>query len=246
MKSSMNIGLTYTGSEEKHQNYIRWLQQDKRVRVISLSVETKENKGDINDCDALVLSGGIDTHPGYYNSQQLVYPNMPKQFYEKRDAFEKSLFLSALKKGMPVLGICRGLQLVNCILGGNLQQDLAGKNAIHKAIVDETGKQFDKAHGVHIAAGSLLAEINGSERAVVNSAHHQCVQQLADELLATALSDDGVIEGLEWKDKKGKPFLLCVQWHPERMFEFRLDESPLAAGIREKFTAAIGILKKTA
>ena len=88
----MNIGLTYTGSEQKHDNYIRWLKHDGNVNVITLSAETKENKGSIEDCDALVLSGGIDIHPGYYNSDNIVYPNKPQQFYEKRDAFEKNLF----------------------------------------------------------------------------------------------------------------------------------------------------------
>ena len=83
----MNIGLTYTGSDEKHNNYIRWLKQgDAATDIITLSAETKENKGNIKDCDALVLSGGIDIHPGYYNSDNFVYPNMPQQFYEKRDA----------------------------------------------------------------------------------------------------------------------------------------------------------------
>lgn len=234
----MNIGLTYTGSKEKHENYVRWLQQDKTVRVITLSVETKENGGSIDDCDALVLSGGIDTHPGYYNSDNLVYPNKPAQFYEKRDAFEKSAFLSAQKRKIPVLGICRGLQLVNCILGGTLQQDLGGKNAIHKAVVNE-GRQFDKAHALYLVKGSMLEEINGSDRSIVNSAHHQGIDLLANGLMVSAVSDDGVIEGLEWKEKKEKPFLLCVQWHPERMYEFTLDQSALSAGIREKFLAAV-------
>src|SRR5438105_15125407 len=138
----MNIGLTYTGSEEKHINYVNWLKQNDNINIVTLSAETKENKGSISDCDALVLSGGIDVHPGYYNSNNFVYPNMPQQFYEKRDAFEISVFADARKRKLPVLGVCRGMQLINCILGGSLQQDLAAKNSIHKAIVDENKKQF--------------------------------------------------------------------------------------------------------
>ena len=236
----MNIGLTYTGSEEKHNNYLRWLKQgDDTVGIITLSAETKENKGSITDCDALVLSGGIDIHPGYYNSDNFVYPNMPQKFNEKRDAFERSLFAAAQKQNIPVLGVCRGLQLINCILGGDLQQDLAGKNSIHKAIVDEKKKQFDKAHGLHIVPGTLLAEIAGTERGVTNSAHHQCVNAIAGELMVSCLSDDNVVEGLEWKDKAGKPFLFCIQWHPERMYEFQLEKSALSAGIRNLFIKAI-------
>ncbi|MEO5592779.1 MAG: gamma-glutamyl-gamma-aminobutyrate hydrolase family protein [Chitinophagaceae bacterium] len=236
----MNIGLTYTGSGEKHNNYIRWLKQDDdSVGIITLSAETKENKGSITDCDALVLSGGADIHPGYYNSDNFVYPNMPQKFNEKRDAFEISLFAAAQKQNIPVLGVCRGLQLINCILGGDLQQDLAGKNSIHKAIVDGEKKQFDKAHGLHIVPGTLLAEITGTERSVTNSAHHQCVNTIANELMVSCLSDDNVVEGLEWKDKTGKPFLFCIQWHPERMYEFQLEKSALSAGIRNLFIKAI-------
>ena len=235
----MNIGLTYTGSEQKHNNYVQWLRQDGEPGVITLSAETKENKGSIEDCDALVLSGGIDIHPGYYNSDNIVYPNKPQQFYEKRDAFEKNLFSVAQQRKIPVLGICRGMQLINCILGGSLQQDLAGKNNIHKSIVNEQGIQFDKAHGLHITAGTLLHEIAGRERAVVNSAHHQCIAAVAAELQISALSDDGVAEALEWKNSNGKPFLLCVQWHPERMHEFLLENMPMSAGIRNRFLASI-------
>ena len=128
------------GSEEKHQHYVRWLQQDSSVNIITLSAETAENKGDIADCDGLILSGGVDIHPGYYNNNNFVYPNMPKQLYQKRDAFEIGLFKTAQQRKIPVLGVCRGLQLVNCILGGNLQQDMASKNSLHKAIVTEEQK----------------------------------------------------------------------------------------------------------
>ncbi|MEO6316158.1 MAG: gamma-glutamyl-gamma-aminobutyrate hydrolase family protein [Chitinophagaceae bacterium] len=235
----MNIGLTYTGTPEKHDNYVRWLKQNDNIHIVTLSPETKENKGIIADCDALVLSGGVDMHPGYYNSNNFVYPNMPQQFNEKRDAFEIGLFAAAQKQQLPVLGICRGLQLINCIMGGTLQQDLAGKNSIHKAVTAENKKQFDKAHGLHISAATLLAQIAGTDRAVVNSAHHQCVDKIATELMVNCISDDNVIEGLERKDKKTKSFLLCIQWHPERMFEFQLEKAALSLGIRNLFIEAI-------
>ena len=236
----MNIGVTYTGAEAKHANYLRWLQQDESgVDIITLSVETKENKGSIEDCDALVLSGGLDIHPGYYNSNNFVYPNMPLQFYEKRDAFEKAALAKALERKIPVLGVCRGLQLINCAMGGSLQQDLAAKNSVHKAVANDAKEQFDKAHAIHITADTLLQEITGTRRAVVNSAHHQCVSTVAADLQVNCLSDDNVVEGLEWKDKNNKSFLLCIQWHPERMYQFQLEQSALARGIRDRFISAI-------
>lgn len=235
----MNIGLTYTGSEEKHNNYVRWLKQNASVNNITLSAETKENKGRIEDCDGLVLSGGIDIHPGFYNSDNLVYANMPQNFYQKRDAFEIGVFNAAQKQHLPVLGICRGLQLINCVLGGTLQQDLASKNSIHKAVISDHKKQFDKAHGLHLVPQTLLAELAGTERTVVNSAHHQCADKIADALRVNCMSDDNIVEGLEWKDKQDKPFLLCIQWHPERMYEFQLEDAVLAAGIRNLFIEAV-------
>ncbi|MEP7279728.1 MAG: gamma-glutamyl-gamma-aminobutyrate hydrolase family protein, partial [Bacteroidota bacterium] len=192
----MNIGLTYTGSEEKQQNYVRWLKTGgESIHIVTLSAESNENKGSLEDCDGLVFSGGLDLHPGYYDSDNKVYPNMPQHFNEKRDAFEISLFRSALKRKIPVLGICRGLQLINCVLGGTLQQDLGGKNSIHKAIVNEQKRQFDKAHGLHLVPGGLLATIAGTERAVVNSAHHQCPGKIAGQLIINCLSDDDIAEG---------------------------------------------------
>lgn len=235
----MNIGVSYTGSKPKHDHYLRWLSRDARVNIITLSAEAHENEGDIEQCDGLVLSGGVDIHPSYYKSDRLVYPNMPAKLYEKRDAFEAALFQRAQEKRLPVLGVCRGLQLINCLLGGTLHQDMAEKNALHKAIVTPEHRQFDKAHGLHIHEGSILAAVAGTNRLVVNSAHHQSVEAVAPVLAVNSVSDDDIIEGLEWKDKQDKPFLLCVQWHPERMHEFLLENTALAAGVLDPFFEAV-------
>ena len=234
----MKIGLTYTGFEHKHKNYVNWLKcsdnhRDNDIEVIRLSVE--ENNADLlNDCDGLLLSGGVDSDPIFYNGSQ-EYPNKPEEGWNtKRDLFEMSLYKSAIEKNIPVLAVCRGMQLVNVLQGGTLTQDLGHLNTRHKA-VEET----DKEHGITIEKNSLLEDIVKVQTGKINSAHHQCIEELGDGLMINCIAEDGTIEGTEWKEKSGKPFLLCVQWHPERMYKFHLQDTPLSKNIRNRFIEEI-------
>jgi len=234
----MKIGLTYTGFEHKHKNYVNWLKgsdnhRDNDIEVIRLSVE--ENNADLlNDCDGLLLSGGVDSDPIFYNGSK-EYPNKPEEGWNtKRDLFEMSLYKSAIKKNIPVLAVCRGMQLVNVLQGGTLTQDLGHLNTRHKA-VEET----DKEHGITIEKNSLLEDIVKVQTGKINSAHHQCIEELGDGLMINCIAEDGTIEGTEWKEKSGKPFLLCVQWHPERMYKFHLQDTPLSKNIRTRFIEEI-------
>ena len=230
----MKIGLTYTYDETKHQNYIRWLKAGSdTISIIKLSAEDN-NLDELKLCDALVLSGGIDIYPGFYKSKKETYPNAPVAFRKDRDEFEIAAFKLAQQQKLPVLGICRGFQLINCLFGGTLKQDIGRDgNKIHRFDVN------DKAHGVNLLAGTSLQQIANGERFVVNSAHHQTVKKLGRHLKINALSDDGLVEGIERKDASGKPFLLAVQWHPERMFKFNLGDSGLSKGIRDRFIEEI-------
>jgi putative glutamine amidotransferase len=228
----MKIALTYTGSDEKHNNYVRWLQANDDITVMKISADDN-NLHEVKDCDALVLSGGVDIHPELYN-QHTDYANAPNAFNKERDQFEFAAFQFALENGKPVLGICRGLQLVNCFFGGSLEQDLGiDLNKIHRS------EKKDKAHGLTIERGTVLYKIIQTERSVVNSAHHQAVKKLGKGLKVNCVADDGTIEGFEWADASHKPFLLCIQWHPERMFQFGLEDSPLTKNIRNTFIEAI-------
>ena len=234
----MRIALTHTGTEAKHKNYVDWLKQsDEYIEIVTLN-SGEDNLFELETCDGLVFSGGIDINPKLYGSNT-AYPNGPAVFDDARDEFEKAAFEMAQDKKIPVLGICRGLQLVNCLLGGSLKQDLGELNPIHRASVDEaTKRQFDKAHGIHILPNSILFEVNTTDRGIVNSAHHQSASVISDALVVTATSDDNIVEGLEWKEKTDKPFLLCVQWHPERMYEFGIEHSHLSLGVRNRFLDA--------
>ncbi len=265
----MRIGLTYTGTEWKHENYVRWLQGrrglppearpqetavdesqvigmgGKRavvrplhepaepVEVIRISAG-EDNFEELQHCDGLVLSGGIDIHPVLYGGS-LEYPKAPEQGWEKkRDLFEQAALEQAWERGLPVLGVCRGLQLINVVLKGTLVQDLSDAgDAIHER------DGVDKQHPVHLVAGTLLAEVTGLETAESNSAHHQAIDRLGEGLVVNCRAEDGLIEGIEWEDPAGKSFMLAVQWHPERMFMEGMSDSGLYRAIRERFIQEI-------
>lgn len=226
----ITIGVTV--SEARYENYPKWIKEaDADIELIELSWE-HQNWDQVEDCDGILLTGGVDLHPSFYGSDRLDYPLAPATFNKIRDEFEMHVFETALNLGHPVLAICRGLQLVNVSLGGDLVPDLqeAGK-ADHRR--QETG---DTIHAVSAVAGTLLSDITHTTSGTINSAHHQALQSLSEELIANSFSADGVVEGAEWKDKEGKPWLLAVQWHPERMPD--KDSNPFSKNIREAFLAA--------
>lgn len=225
----MTIGLTLTEYEHKHHFYVNWLKGNDAIDVIVFSVKDN-NAQDLEKCDGLVLSGGVDSNPKFYNGKE-EYPNKPEGGWDTaRDEFERSLYQSALDKRIPVLAICRGLQLVNIFHGGDLIQDLGDGNERHKAVQEQ-----DKENLINIVPGTLLHEIVNIEEGKINSAHHQAINIVADELIVNCIATDGTIEGAEWKSKKGKPFLLCVQWHPERMHKLHLQDTALSKNIRNRF-----------
>jgi putative glutamine amidotransferase len=212
MKDTIVIGITF--STTRFEFYPRWvIGNDRQIRIVLLAAHLS-NAALLDDCDAVVLTGGTDIHPSLYNSERLDYPHAPKDGWDDaRDYFEQAIFEQALIKKIPVLAICRGLQLVNASLGGTLLADLeeSGKTN-HRRMADADGE-----HWVQITPGSQLAEIAHTQQAMINSAHHQAVDRVADDLMITGISPDQVIEALEWKEPSKHASLLAVQWHPERV-----------------------------
>lgn len=231
----MKIGLTFT--ESRWENYPKWIKgNDDTIEIVELHWE-KHNLDEVWDlveeCDGIVLTGGVDIHPRFYENERLEFPNGDGKFNEERDEFEMHVFETALNFQLPILAICRGLQLVNVALGGDLIQDLeeAGKKN-HRRMND-----LDDEHSISISDNSLLKEVIGSVSANINGAHHQAIGRLSDELLVTAASEDGVIEAVEWKEKEGESWMLAVQWHPERMKD--KETNPASKNIREKFLQVV-------
>ena len=168
-------------------------------------------------------------HPCFYDPELKNYPNQPKEWNPQRDQFELDLFSLAQDFKMPVLGICRGLQLINIALGGSLTLDLeAAGQQNHRNM-----NGIDYIHSVRLEKDSLFASVCKIEQGVVNSAHHQAIDRVADTLLVNCFSDDGIIEGIEWKNKEGRSPMLSVQWHPERIENKEIN--PLSQNIRAWF-----------
>jgi len=229
-QSKRKIGVSF--SRTNFRFYWDWFAKEELnddLELVELSFE-KNNVEDILTCDGFVLTGGVDIHPSFYKASD-EYANKPDVFEIERDVFEKKIYEYAQQHKLPLLAICRGMQLVNVLEGGKLVQDLDSGNQLHKK-----DTEADKVHDVNMEAGSLLFEIAGSRNGDVNSAHHQAIVPAAigENLRASAFSaSDGVIEGLEFDDKKNKAFLLCVQWHPERMAN--KEANPLSQKIKERF-----------
>ncbi len=158
----------------------------------------------------LVLTGGEDVAPARYGA--VPHPRLG-DVDPVRDAAELALIAAARARGLPILAICRGIQILNVALGGTLYQDIDSERPGPVPHNDET-----RRHPVPVEAGSLLERTLGTRSASVNSRHHQAIRDLAPGLKAVAWADDGIIEGAEPSDAK-EPWMVAVQWHPEDLTE---------------------------
>lgn len=158
----------------------------------------------------LLLAGGADVAPGSYGQD----PIDPRWHGDPiRDAYEIRLVRAAQARGMPILGVCRGAQILNVALGGTLWQDL--ETQIEGSLVHRDWEHYDdNGHDLRVQAGSWIASrYDGAEHLAVNSIHHQGLRKIAAELRATAWAPDGTVEGVEAIDRA--QWVVGVQWHPE-------------------------------
>ena len=201
-------------------NYIKWLKGGDSALVLvnmyPMNIDTA--LAGLNHCAGLLVTGGEDVQPEYYGKVSEKY--LCTETDPRRDTLEIALIKKALEMKMPILGICRGEQILNVTLGGSLIVDIPTHfeqlpriNHISHQCADYL-KCF---HSVNIFPNTLLHSIVDCDTGFVTTNHHQAADRLAPGLICNARSNDGLTEGVEWEIKNGKSFLIGVQWHPERM-----------------------------
>jgi len=180
--------------------------------LIPLLDDADALRGAYEVCDGLLIPGGVDLHPACFGE-----PPHPKlgRTDPARDRVELQLTRWAIEDRKPLLGLCRGLQVINVALGGTLYQDIAAQrpNAIRHDYLPTQGFQRDyRAHEVTLREGSRIRNAMASGRIAVNSMHHQGIKSLAPALAPAAFAPDGLVEAAESAEEH---FLVGVQWHPE-------------------------------
>ncbi|MBN1791826.1 MAG: gamma-glutamyl-gamma-aminobutyrate hydrolase family protein [Bacteroidales bacterium] len=208
-KSRIAIGVSRLSD-----NYANWLNKlHNGLEIIDFySIDVGELASRFESVSGLLLSGGGDIDPGMYDREgDLVYC---KGIDKWRDKLELSLIELAFMFNIPVLGICRGLQMINVARKGSLHPDIPAfveGSLVHQ---DSAG---DVYHAVRVDQDSLLYKLTRANDATVNSSHHQAIHRLGEGLRGTAFSTDGIIEAIEFEQSRDHSFLVAVQWHPERM-----------------------------
>lgn len=226
MQQKIVIGVTDCS---KYANYANWiLAYGPEVEVKKLSWRPSDFE-DIKNCDGVLLTGGEDVHPRFYNRPDFYDYCFKDDVSEARDEFELEVLRYTEANKIPVLGICRGLQIANVFFGGTLIPDIPTWGKFnHSKLPDDS----DRYHKITVDPSSWLYSVIDRQEGTVNSNHHQSADIIGKGLIVSAFSPDGVVEALERKDPEGKSFLCLVQWHPERMND---QESNFVKNIREAF-----------
>ena len=181
---------------------------------IPIVIPNLENVEDIDAyidiIDGIIFTGGEDIGPHYFHEEPA---RQVTEISTNRDLTELALFKTAYERKMPILGICRGLQLINVALGGSLYQDIYSQvPGVHGHTCEINLKEA--YHSISITRGTIAHEIFQTEKLGVNSLHHQAIRDLADNLKVSATASDGIIEVIE---STRDNFVLGLQFHPETM-----------------------------
>jgi putative glutamine amidotransferase len=199
------------GKRERAFAYLTYVEAVRKAGGIPLLIPPQPENADelVAALDGVLLAGGDDCDPAAYGEER--HPNV-ETMDERRQANDLALAEAARRLGVPMLGICLGVQVINVAAGGSLIQDI---DTQHDTEIRHASEPEDRArHDVIIEKGTRLARVLPASELNVNSSHHQAIRRVGEGLRVTALAPDGIVEGLE--DPR-HPFYLGVQWHPEDM-----------------------------
>jgi putative glutamine amidotransferase len=195
-----------------NQTYVRAVERAGGIPLLIPPLVDEEGLGAVcAHLDGLLLSGGADIAPARYGEEPTPQCEAPEP---ERDALELALARWALDHGLPTLGICRGMQLLNVASGGTLYQDIATQQPEAQRHPHTDHPRDYRAHTIHVRPDSQLAAILGTTEHAVNSLHHQAVRELGRGVRIVAQAPDGIAEGMEFPEH---PFAVAVQYHPEEL-----------------------------
>jgi putative glutamine amidotransferase len=228
----LRIALS-SGSE----NYVNWIHRgDSTAEIVDLrEMQVDSALNLLATCDAIVFTGGEDVVPSYYGKE---YDSVRCESNPARDSLEFALIKESLRLKLPVFGVCRGQQILNVALGGTLIVDIPTDhpgNTCHRC--DDYTRCF---HQVNVVQGSMLHTLAKADTGTVTTNHHQAIEKPAPGIRITAWSTDSIAEAMEWEENSDKPFLMAVQWHPERMDV----KSPLSMPLINAFLEAATLSRK--
>lgn len=229
MSDKITIGVTDCSKFPVYRDWV--MAYNDNVEVIQLGYKLN-NFREIEKCQGIVLTGGEDVHPRFYNSPEYFHYCYEDDIDEKRDEFEFKVLEFTEANNIPLLGICRGIQVGNVFFGGTLIPDIPTWGKFdHSKMPDKS----DRYHEIIVNPSSWLSTIVNTDRGLVNSNHHQSTDRTGKGLVVAAISVDGIVEAIERLHTENKSFLLFIQWHPER-----LDiNSAFSKNLHEAFIQAI-------
>jgi putative glutamine amidotransferase len=198
------------------EDYYEAVTQSGGIPVLIPATEDKSIWASYLDvCDGIILSGGPDVDAAYFGKNNLPCTN---EISPVRDSMETYIARSAIDLDKPLLGICRGIQVLNIAAGGSIFQDIYEENITGKQLIkhSQQAPRWFEIHNINIIHDTYLYSIYKENLQKVNSFHHQAVSEVAPDFTVDAYADDGIIEAISHRNRK---FIIGVQWHPENLFK---------------------------
>lgn len=217
---TLRIAFSKASGSENYLKYVEWIKKyNCHIVCIDMIYKSADEAVKILEtCDGLILTGGLDVDPTRFGRAN---DTSRCELDPRRDTLEFALIGKAMELKLPVVAICRGEQILNVAMGGSLIVDIPTDYGT--LIEHQTKEHMQSRHYVKVAPKTFLSKRSRIDGDTVNSNHHQAVDRLADCFKVSAYADDTIIEAFEWKNPKGKQFLIAVEWHPERLdFKNRL------------------------